>query len=166
MNKKLEDLFDLPSDDNTEEESSTELSKLPTDEMIEELESSMTLNQKINSAFPHLKNLGDDSGLDDISERALDSYENLMDMGMNVDSRFSARLFEVAGQMLGHAYNAENSKTQKKLKILELQLRKLRIDQQGKSYDDAEEAQGHELDRNELIEKLKDSINTDNDPGN
>ena len=28
------------------------------------------------------------------------AYEDLMDLGMNVESRYSGRVFEVAGQML------------------------------------------------------------------
>lgn len=167
MTKKLEELFDLPTEEEVEKSTDEIMDDVPLDaETEEQYKQALTLNQKINAAFPHLLDLETDKGMDDIIDKALDSYENLMDSGMNVDSRFSARLFEVAGQFLGHAFNAENAKTNKKLRVLEAQLKKLRIDNMSPKESEAEEAVGHVIDRNELIKKLQDSINTNNeDPG-
>ena len=51
---------------------------------------------------------------------------------MNVDSRYSGRIFEVASTMLRNAIDAKGSKIDKKLKMVELQLKKLKIDKTGK----------------------------------
>ena len=48
---------------------------------------------------------------------------------MNVDSRYSGRLFEVAGNFLRNAIDAKAGKIDKKLKIIELQLKKKKLDQ-------------------------------------
>ena len=79
-----------------------------------------------------------------------------MDLGMNVDSRYSGRIFEVASTMLRNAIDAKGSKIDKKLKMVELQLKKLKIDKTGK--DDISEPIESEgtiiTDRNELMKKL------------
>jgi hypothetical protein len=79
-----------------------------------------------------------------------------MDLVINVDSRYSGRIFEVASTMLRNAIDAKGSKIDKKLKMVELQLKKLKIDKTGK--DDVgpvEESDGFVIsDRNELMKKL------------
>jgi len=75
---------------------------------------------------------------------------------MNVDSRYSGRIFEVASSMLRNAIDAKGSKIDKKLKMVELQLKKLKLDKDGS--DDNSEAIDSEgtiiTDRNELMRKL------------
>jgi hypothetical protein len=53
-----------------------------------------------------------------------------MDLGMQVDSRFASEIFSVASNMLGHAITAKTAKMDKKLKMIDLQLKKMRLDQQ------------------------------------
>ena len=78
-----------------------------------------------------------------------------MDLGMNVDSRYSGRIFEVASTMLRNAIDAKAGKIDKKLKMVELQLKKLRIDKTGKGDPDPIESEGVIIsDRNELMKKL------------
>lgn len=48
---------------------------------------------------------------------------------MQVEARFSAELFNAAGTMLGHAITAKTAKINKKLKMIELQLKKALLDQ-------------------------------------
>ena len=74
---------------------------------------------------------------------------------MNVDSRYSGRIFEVASTMLRNAIDAKGSKIDKKLKMVELQLKKLKIDKTGKDDGPIEESDGFIIsDRNELMKKL------------
>ena len=79
-----------------------------------------------------------------------------MDLGMNVDSRYSGRIFEVASTMLRNAIDAKGSKIDKKLKMVELQLKKLKIDKTGgDDVGSVEESDGFVIsDRNELMKKL------------
>jgi hypothetical protein len=76
---------------------------------------------------------------------------------MNVEARYSGRLFEVAASMLGHAIQAKTAKLDKKLKMIDLQIKKQKLDQDSSS-DDSVTIQGDGViitDRNSLLEKLK-----------
>jgi len=77
---------------------------------------------------------------------------------MNVEARYSARLFEVAAGMLGHAISAKSAKLDKKLKMIDLQLKKQKLDNDANGVDDSVTIQGDGViisDRNSLLEKLK-----------
>jgi hypothetical protein len=81
-----------------------------------------------------------------------------MDLGMNVEARYSGRLFEVAASMLGHAIQAKSAKLDKKLKMIDLQLKKQKLDQDALGIDDSVTIPGDGVivtDRNSLLEKLK-----------
>ena len=110
---------------------------------------------KIEAALPQVEGLGEktDQEIDSYANEAYDAYKNLMDLGMNVESRYSGRIFEVASGMLKNAIDAKAVKVDKKLKMVELQLKKLKIDQGQK--DDVIEADGYVVtDRNELLKQL------------
>ena len=86
----------------------------------------------------------------------MDAYEDLMDLGMNVESRYSGRIFEVAGQMLKTNLDAKNAKLEKKLKMVELQLKKEKLDKESGPEGDIVQGEGYVVtDRNSLLEKLK-----------
>ena len=95
--------------------------------------------------------------MDVYSDEAMKSYKELMDLGMNVESRYSARIFEVAGQMLKTNLEAKTAKLDKKLKMVELQLKKQKQDQKTGDVDsNVISGEGYVVsDRNSLIEKLK-----------
>jgi len=82
-----------------------------------------------------------------------------MDLGMNVEARYSGRIFEVAGGMLKNAIDAKAAKIDKKLKMIELQLKKQKLDQDANGGEDAGipiSGDGVIIsDRNSLLEKLK-----------
>ena len=66
--------------------------------------------------------------MDDIADKAEDTFDNLMDLGMNVEARFSGQIFDTASKMLTITLNAKQAKIDKKLKMVELQLRKKALD--------------------------------------
>ena len=152
MTKKLEELFGF------------EQAEESTPETVEEtratiIEIDLAID-KIDSALPAVRDLNSsDDELDDIAKKATETFENLTDLGFNVDSRYAAELFAVAGTMLGHALTAKQTKLQKKLKIIELQMKKLKLDQdaaKAKGADpDVEHAEGKVMNRNDLLEMLK-----------
>jgi hypothetical protein len=113
---------------------------------------------KIDAALPAIRDLdASDRELDDIAEMAKESYQNLSDLGFNVDSRYASELFAVASTMLGHALTAKTTKLNKKLKMLDLQLKKLKLDQDAAKNapeDSMETAHGQVLNRNDLLERL------------
>ena len=86
----------------------------------------------------------------------MQSYEDLMDLGMNVESRYSGRVFEVAGGMLKTSLDAKVAKMDKKLKMIELQLKKEKQDRDDLGDTNIVNGQGYVVtDRNSLLEKLK-----------
>jgi hypothetical protein len=96
-----------------------------------------------------------DVEMDDLAKKATESFDELMSLGMNVDSRFAAEIFSVAGAMLGHALTAKQAKLNKKLKMIDLQLKKANLDmKQPDGGAAAQPGQGHVLDRNELLDRL------------
>jgi hypothetical protein len=82
---------------------------------------------------------------------------------MNVEARFSGHILATAGTLLGHAITAKQAKLDKKLRMVDLQLKKARLDLQiaqadkktdGDKIVDAEDGQAVVLDRNELLKQL------------
>ena len=155
MTKKLQEIFDLPVDTDPIPDPKTETTQVPTINLQEKLEEF----DKISAALPKVKGLGDmaDSELDALAAKAEQAYDDLMDLGMNVEARYSTRMFEVAGQMLNAAITAKTNKIDKKLKMVDLQLKKLAIDKKNGGGDNGTvEGEGYILtDRNSILEKLK-----------
>ena len=81
---------------------------------------------------------------------------------MNVEARYSGRVFEVAGGMLKTGLDAKVAKLDKKLKMIDLQLKKEKMDKDGGIGDgDMVNGEGYVVtDRNSLLEKLK-SVQSD-----
>jgi hypothetical protein len=167
MTKKLEELLNLPESQDIVKE---EKEKAQAEEKKQENKSRQIDQQKntmrdiaefdkIAAALPKVEGLGDmgDAELDDVGQRAITAYEDLMDLGMNVESRYSARIFEVAGQMLKTTLDAKVAKLDKKLKMVDLQLKKQKQDAQtGDSDANVVQGEGYVIsDRNSLLEKLK-----------
>ena len=149
--KKLEDLFDMgPASEYlvASEEAKKE---------IEEIREQITTIDKIDAALPMIKSLEvHASEMDDLAERATKSFEDLSNMAMNQEPKFGARMFEVAGQMLGHAITAKTAKADKKLKAIELQLKKLKLDNDKGVADNAIDSTGIVMDRNDMIKMFLD----------
>jgi hypothetical protein len=154
MNRKLEELFDLPP---TSKEVDTSVPSIPDNR--EKLAVINDAIDKIDAALPMVKGLeATDMEMDDLAKKATDSYDELMSLGMQVDSRFAAEIFSVASNMLGHAITAKTAKLDKKLKIIDLQMKKMRLDQQQADKDPegaaAQQGQGHVLSRNDLLDRI------------
>ena len=156
MTKKLEELFNL---DTTEiAEPAPEPAKVPVHQEVRSIDDQYRAVQEITRGLPQIKELDelDDRELDHLATKAEQAYDDLMDLGMNVEVRYSGRIFEVASSMMGNAIAAKTAKIDKKLKAVDLQLKKLKIDKD--SNDDPNDVingQGYVItDRNELLKKL------------
>lgn len=150
-NHNLEELFDLPRRE-TEPDDATATTESTMSIMPETLDAL----GKIEQALPAVKGLeASDSEMDDLAGCARESFDNLMDLGMQVDSRYASEIFAVAGTMLGHAITAKTAKINKKLKMIELQLKKARLDQTQESDTNREPTgEGKVLNRNDLLRAL------------
>lgn len=103
--------------------------------------------------------------MDELAELAKDKFTDLMDLGLQVEARFSGTIFQTAGVLLGHAITAKQAKLDKKLKMVDLQLKKMNLDRQiakdavsvakatGED-DGAVEGQGMVMDRNALLAEI------------
>ncbi len=169
MTRKLEDILNLPNVQEAFKEvdkkeqaranrdQTKEVMKNVDPETAKNLQKSYAEFDKIAAALPQVKGLGElsDLELDKLAVESEESYKNLMDLGMNVDSRYSGRIFEVASNFLRNAIDAKSSKIDKKLKMVELQLKKHKLDQSNKDGGPVEESDGFVIsDRNELMKKL------------
>ena len=157
MTKKLEDLLNLP--DSKEIIDDAKKVKAET-AVVEQQDTFRDIAEfdKIASALPAVKGLGlkADEELNDIAERALTAYEDLMDLGMNVEARYSGRVFEVAGGMLKTSLDAKVAKLDKKIKMIDLQLKKEKMDKDSVDTGDMVNGEGFVVtDRNSLLERLK-----------
>jgi hypothetical protein len=131
----------------------------PTQIQIDSVNSAITNLEKIEAALPQVRGLeSGDTELDDLAQMAIDSYKDLSELGMQVDSRYSSEIFNVASTMLGHAITAKTAKLSKKMKMIELQLKKAVIDQKNsdkeEQIDSIPEGEGRLLDRNALLKVL------------
>ena len=154
MTKKLEELLDLAPI--PIEEPKEDILPEPT---AEQLTNALEKADKIDAALPMVTNLeASDGEMDDIATTARDTFKDLMDLGMNVEARYSGDIFSTAARMLDTALNAKNAKIDRKLKMIDLQLKKARIDQQQSKIDGSTETidtgDAVVLDRNSLLEKL------------
>jgi hypothetical protein len=150
MTRKLENLFDLPP---SGPDADTPVTVEQTQSAIAEINDAI---DKIDDALPAVRGLdASDGEMDELATKATQTFDDLMDLGMQIDSRYAAEIFAVAGTMLGHALTAKTAKLNKKLKMVELQLKKAKLDRDAQGDEPAAmTAQGHVLSRNELLEQL------------
>jgi hypothetical protein len=156
MTQRLQELFNLPPiEDTTVEEAVADIQDKRA--FIAEVDAAI---DKIDSALPFVRDLDtSDHELDELADLAKEKFQDLIDLGMNVEARFSGHILATAGTLLGHAITAKQAKIDRKLKTVELQLKKARLDQQSQKNDgdklvDATDGQGVVLDRNELLSQI------------
>jgi hypothetical protein len=159
MTRRLEEIFDLPPSGSDSE--TTEPATVPATQIaLQQIDATI---DKIDAALPTVRDLETgDSELDDLANMAKESYDNLMDLGMQVDSRYASEIFAVAGTMLGHALTAKTAKLNKKLKMVELQMKKVKLDREVQGDEPTATAHGQMLSRNDLLEMIKGSQSQNN----
>lgn len=161
-NTKLEELFNLPSADSAEEPAPE-----PPKEQLPVLEATLSLADKIDKALPEVRDMETaDQDLDNYAELAESAFKDLMDLGRNMDDRNSGKIFEVASTMLKNAIDAKNTKLEKKLRMIELQLKKARFDadqkKNGQAEDGVIDGQTMIMDRNALLAQLVSTVQKTN----
>jgi len=162
MTKKLENLLNLPENEKIVQEADEKQKQqqIETEQKKEQAFRDIEEFDKISSALPAVKGLGEmaDRELNEVADKAMSAYDDLMDLGMNVEARYSGRVFEVAGTMLKTGLDAKVAKLDKKLKMVDLQLKKEKQDKDSKPQGEGEltEGEGYVVaDRNSLLERLK-----------
>ena len=100
MTKKLEELFNVEVNEEmplTKEEGTKKEVDTVTADDIPELQTAMANVDKIDAPPPSVRELdSSDKEMDDIADPAKDTFKDLMDLGMNVEARFSGEIFNNA----------------------------------------------------------------------
>ncbi len=173
MTKKLEETFNLKNQNEEEsvniEQSETKIEQ--STELTAMLNSAIETTDKIDAALPMVQDLNQhDLEMDEIHTKALSAFEELFQLGMNVEVHAGAKLMETANSMLKTAMEAKDSKVDRKLKMINLQMQKAKLEhqiekQENKSTTTELDGAGSIIiDRNELLRRISsvnDSVNDD-----
>lgn len=163
MTRKLTEVFDLPDLEDLDTDLPAEFQPEP-EASQEELEEAISNSDKINKALREVRGMNDhEAEMDEIAHQAMESFKQLMDLGHNVTDMAAAHVFTSATQMLKVALDAKDSKVNRKLKQIDLMMKKENLDlrkaKQAES-DDEGFTEARVLDRNELMRIMKDSGNS------
>lgn len=166
MTKKLEDFFNVEGDE--PDRNDIDESQLPladntvpmTIPDVSELTVQMDIADRIDRALPQVRGLEtEDKDLDNYAQQAMDSFGRLMDLGFNMDDRNAGKIFEVASTMMGNAITAKTAKLDKKLKMVELQLKAARLAQTQKPEEDNQQNNGElNTDRNAILNLINQNM--------
>ena len=156
--KTLENAFNMNDDENDIEIDSN-------DEHIDEtVEQALEKAKKIERDLIDVKGFEDhDDEMDMLAKMAINAHKDLLDLGMNVEIRHAGEIFSTSSTMLKIAVDAKNSKVDKKLKLLKLQLDKLKLDRATTNDNPIDQPQpidggnAVKLDFNELLKQFKGS---------
>lgn len=167
MTRKMEDFFNLPP--SNEPEAEEESPSKTREELVTEASAIYTaLNtaERVDMALPTVLGLeAHDNEMDSIASKAVKTFEDLISLGGNVPDLHAGKIYEVAGQMLKTALDAKNAKADKKLKMIELQLKKVRAEQIDFELGNGNKKMpnGGEFDRNELLKYIVSSKSENSD---
>jgi hypothetical protein len=150
--KTLEDTFDLE----TAEEDTATIE--PTDD---DIHAALALANDIDKQLSAARGKDEhDVEMDHLADLAIKAHMDLQDLGMNVEIRHAGEIFSSSSQMLKIAVDAKNAKVDKKLKMLKLQLDKLKLDRSTKTSDkEPLDVKATMMDRNELLKQLSEIDN-------
>lgn len=133
MTKKLEEEFNLPpiEDMLPSDEDEQELSVEEVQHEIVEYQGHLSVAERADAALPVVEGLAElDREMDEYARKALDTFDDLVDLGKNVEDRHAAPIFDSASKMLTAALQAKTAKMDKKMKMIELQMRQRKLDQE------------------------------------
>jgi len=141
---KLEAVFDLPDLDEVEQ---------PT---VSDLEEALEHANELEKQFDRMNGYDQhDVEMDDLAGLAIQAHKDLQELGMNVEVRHAGEIFSSAGTMLKIAVDAKNNKVEKKLKLLRLQLDKMKLDRQTATENNTVDGTAVTMDRNEILRQLR-----------
>jgi len=149
MTKKLEEEFNLPPIEEAIEAEEQEPINIQT------VEDAITVSEKINNALQEVRGMEHhDKEMDNIAQQAVDSYEQLMSLGMNMTDMAAGSVFNNAANMLKIALEAKDSKVHRKLKQVDLMLKKATLDHRIKQKGGDPDFTATALSRNDLLRIL------------
>ena len=176
MTKKLEELFNIPSmedepdtelvEPDFDDADDTEVVEVDTETEIMEITEAMELATRINTALAEVRGMEEHDGeMDEIAQKALDNFDQLMSLGMNLTDMAAGPVFSSATQMLKVALDARDSKVTRKLKQVDMMIKKANLDHRKDTAKggEAQQVQPNVYDRNELLKMLGGDNSADSD---
>ena len=162
MTKKLEELFNIPSMDDepntdlVEPDFDDEAVAVDTETEIMEISEAMEISNRINTALAEVRGMEEHDGeMDEIAQKALDNFDQLMSLGMNLTDMAAGPVFSSATQMLKVALEARDSKVSRKLKQVDMMIKKANLDhRKDTASGSTQQVQPNVYDRNELLKML------------
>jgi len=145
--KTLEDTFEIES---VEEETET------TGPSDDDIHAALALAEDIDWQLSQTRGKDlHDKEMDELADLAIKAHMDLQDLGMNVEIRHAGEIFSSSSQMLKIAVDAKNAKVDKKIKMLRLQLDKLKLDRVTKKDENTPlDVKATLMDRNDLLKQL------------
>ena len=136
------------------------LSTIDTDQTVtsDEVKAALESAREIETEFNKIDAYDQhDQEMDELADLAVQAHRDLQELGMNVEIRHAGEIFSSSSQMLKIAVDAKNLKVEKKLKLLRLQMDKLRLDRVSGSNSNSSAIEGTAvaLDRNEILKQLR-----------
>jgi len=166
MSKKIEEVFNMSSQDTSVNQP---IQEEETGFDLESMQQALDTADKIDQALPAVRDLESlDKDMDEYAQQAMDAFKDLMDLGQNVEDRHAAPVFDSASKMMTNAITAKTAKMDKKLKMIEMQMRKRKLDLEEKKVEmqiakmdgatdnsnDALSGEAQEFDRSDLINDI------------
>lgn len=171
-NKKMEQIFDdiVPYEDYEQQQEDnnhgTNMTKNKKDpnESQKHLMERLSSMEKVELALEKVGELDEmDEELDSISTEALQSYSELFERAGTFADSHAGKIYEVSAQLLKIALDAKDSKLDRKLRTIEMQLKKAKLESDSKKNqgdDDGDKGltEGQVMD---ALAEIKSSINPD-----
>jgi hypothetical protein len=96
---------------------------------MDDINALMANADKIDAALPQVSGLDNmDADYDEYARKSIETFDDLVELGKNVEDRHSAEIFNAASSMMSNALNAKTNKAQKKLEMVKLQLQKAKLE--------------------------------------
>lgn len=175
--KKLNEVFDLPEDDNENDNNEKNFSKEASELEIKkdeyglyDYESLSPVISKADEISKEIKKTDkSDADFDELSNRSIEVFEMLVDIGQNIEDKHVADVFDVASKMMTNSISAKTHKMERKIKALNLEIQNQKVDVENRKLeqrikerrqrgDDTKPIEGNseqiEMSRDELIQKL------------
>jgi hypothetical protein len=155
---KLEETFNIPDTIEQIEEKANQISEAFSDDPDTDLDILVQAYTKSTQLdFVDMNDMAKyDREMDEVSEKTLQEFEDLMILGKDVETRHAGEIFSAAAQMAKLTLDARTNKMNAKLKMAELAIRKKRNDlleqKQNGSKEDEDDITGEVLDRDALLQ--------------
>lgn len=138
---KLEETFDIP-----------ELGSVVSDPDVVMDQANQLADKYVNTDPDQLH----DEEMDEIAQLALEYGKSLHDLGMNVEVKHAGEIFNASGNMLKIASDARNAKMEKKLKLMKLELDRVKLERLAPEKPELiDNSQVTVLDRNQLLNQIR-----------